>query len=132
MKGKISEKSIMKSLLIVAHGSRREKSNEEVRQLAERIAVNTQSGFDEVTAAFLELAIPSIPEGLEACIQRGATDVIVFPYFLAAGRHVVEDIPQEISPVTNKHPEVKVQIAPHLGLSSALPEIILDVADQVK
>ena len=121
----------MKSLLIVAHGSRRESSNEEVRQLAMRLADNQQSGFSEVSAAFLEIAEPSIPQGLEACIQRGATEVIVFPYFLAAGRHVVEDIPAEIAPVVNRYPDITVQIAPHLGFSTRLPDIILEIADKV-
>ena len=120
----------MKSLLIIAHGSRRTASNDEVRQLAERVSGLADSGFDEVSAAFLELAEPSIPDGLEACIQRGAREVVVFPYFLAAGRHVVEDIPQEIAPVVARYPDVDVQLAPHLGQASALPEMIISTARQ--
>ncbi|MGD8570239.1 MAG: CbiX/SirB N-terminal domain-containing protein [Gammaproteobacteria bacterium] len=120
----------MKSLLIVAHGSRRHNSNEEVKQLAECVARRPDTGFDDVSAAFLEIAEPSIPEGLEACIVRGAKEVVVFPYFLAAGRHVVEDIPEEIKPVTDKYPHIPVRIAPHLGLATALPEIIVDTARQ--
>lgn len=118
----------MKSLLVIAHGSRRAASNDEVRALVERIADSQKSDFDEVSAAFLELASPSIPEGLEASIERGAKEVVVFPYFLAAGRHVVEDIPNEVAPVIDKYPEVTVRIAPHLGQSSELPSIILDTA----
>lgn len=118
----------MKSLLIVAHGSRRESSNEEVRQLVGRIKGSPQSGFDDVSAAFLELAVPSIPDGLEACITRGAKQVVVFPYFLAAGRHVVEDIPGQVTPVKEKYPEVSVSISPHLGLAEAMPMMILDTA----
>lgn len=118
----------MKSLLVIAHGSRRAASNDEVRQLVERIAASQKSDFDEVCAAFLELASPSIPDGLEACIKRGAKEVVVFPYFLAAGRHVVDDIPNEVAPVIDKYPEVTVRIAPHLGYSSELPGIILDTA----
>lgn len=116
----------MKSLLIVAHGSRREGSNEEVRELARRIAGNPRCQFDEVTAAFLEIAEPSIPDGVEQCILRGAIEVVVFPYFLAAGRHVVDDIPEQVSPVQQKFPEVTVRIAEHLGKSLALPDIILE------
>lgn len=115
---------MMKSLLIVAHGSRRETSNEEVRQLAEKIRCMSDLPVDEVATAFLELAEPSIPEGLEACIERGATEVLVFPYFLAAGRHVVEDIPAEIAPVQKKYPQVRVSITPHLGLAAELPVLI--------
>lgn len=120
----------MKSLLIVAHGSRREKSNDEVRMLAERVSNIAGTGFDDVSASFLELAKPSIPDGLETCILRGAKEVVVFPYFLAAGRHVVEDIPAEIAPIVAKYPGVNIHIAPHLGQSSALPEIIINTAQQ--
>lgn len=114
----------MKSLLIVAHGSRRATSNDEVRQLAEQIRSMPGLPVDEVVTAFLELAEPSIPDGLEACIQRGASEVLVFPYFLAAGRHVVEDIPAEIAPVVERYPEIKVSITPHLGLATELPALI--------
>jgi sirohydrochlorin ferrochelatase len=118
----------LKSLLVIAHGSRRSSSNDEVRQLVDRIAENPRSGFDHVSAAFLELADPSIPEGLEQCIEKGAKEIVVFPYFLAAGRHVVEDIPAEVEPVKNKYPNINVRIASHLGYSDALPDIIIDTA----
>lgn len=118
----------MKCLLLIAHGSRRENSNQEVRQLVENIAACEESVFDEVTVAFLELASPSILDGLESCIKQGATEIVVFPYFLAAGRHVVEDIPAEVMPVREKYPEVQIYIAPHLGFSLDLPQIILDIA----
>ena len=120
----------MKSLLIIAHGSRRKQSNEEVRALAIRVSQLKNTRFDEVTAGFLELAEPSIPDGLEQCIKRGAKEVVVFPYFLAAGRHVVEDIPEEIAPIVAKYPEVSVHIAPHLGMAVELPEIIMNTAHQ--
>ncbi|MGD8571352.1 MAG: CbiX/SirB N-terminal domain-containing protein [Gammaproteobacteria bacterium] len=122
----------MKSLLIVAHGSRRNQSNEEVKMLADCIARQEHCEFHDVSAAFLEIAEPSIPDGLEACINRGASDVVVFPYFLAAGRHVVEDIPAEIAPITSKYPHVNVHIAPHLGLAEALPGIIAAMAEQTR
>ena len=123
---------VLKCLLVIAHGSRREKSNDEVRQLVEQIASHKQSGFDQAVAAFLELAKPSIPDGLEICIQQRATEVVVFPYFLAAGRHVVEDIPAEVKPIKDKYPEVKISIAPHLGFSPELPRIILETASDEK
>ncbi|MBA1332368.1 cobalamin biosynthesis protein CbiX, partial [Candidatus Endoriftia persephone str. Guaymas] len=44
------------ALLIVAHGSRREASNQEVRQLTERVRVRAGPLYSEVACAFLELA----------------------------------------------------------------------------
>lgn len=115
----------MKSLLIVAHGSRRQASNEEVVDLAKRVAQQASHDFHYVSAAFLEIAEPSIPDALECCVQQGATEVVIFPYFLAAGRHVVDDIPEEAAKVANKYPDVKFRIAGHLGKSEDIPQLII-------
>lgn len=117
----------MKSLLIVAHGSRRQASNDEVRTLSRRLA-EREHDFDYVDCAFLELAEPSIPEGLERCIEHGASEVVIFPHFLAAGRHVAEDIPAEVAQIEAKYPQVSVHIAPHLGASDLLVNAILNLA----
>lgn len=115
----------MKALLLVAHGSRREGSNEEVRALARSMAARVDHGFDKVEAAFLELAEPSIPDGLRALIASGAERITVVPYFLSAGRHVVEDIPAEVQKVVAEHPDVAIQVAPYLGTSDVMPELLL-------
>lgn len=117
----------MKGLLVVAHGSRRQASNDEVRELSEKIA-RENSEFELVQCAFLELADPSIPQGLERCIELGAREVVVIPYFLAAGRHVVEDIPREVAPVQEKYQQVKIIITAHLGASANMSNAILGLA----
>ncbi len=117
-----------RALLVVAHGSRRDTSNEEVRKLTSRLSTKCGKKFDLVDCAFLELAEPSIPEGLERCINQGAKEVIVFPYFLAAGRHVVTDIPGEIAAVTSRHPNIDIRLVPHLGQSAQLVDAILGLA----
>ena len=114
----------MRALLIVAHGSRRAASNDEVRTLCDAVAARDQGLYDEVRCAFLELAEPSIEQGLAALIQEGMRDVTVVPYFLSAGRHVAEDIPAAVAAVPV--PEgVSVRIAPHVGNSSAMVELLL-------
>lgn len=118
----------MHSLLLVAHGSRRAASNDEVRDLTRALAAQAGGRFDNVACAFLELADPSIPEGLEACIRQGARRVVVLPYFLAAGRHVVEDIPALVEPVRKRHPQVEIRIAPHLGAAEGLAGLLLSLA----
>ena len=82
-----------RALVIVAHGSRRTASNEEIRDLAASLDANPRNDFASVVAAFLELAEPTIPDGIENCIQSGASEVIVFPYFLSAVRHFAQYIP---------------------------------------
>ncbi|HAO23817.1 MAG TPA: cobalamin biosynthesis protein CbiX, partial [Methylophaga sp.] len=45
----------MKALLLVAHGSRRQRSNDEVIELAEKLKTECAQHYDIVQAAFLEL-----------------------------------------------------------------------------
>lgn len=118
----------MKHLLIIAHGSRRAGSNEEIDQLAELVANKPENHFDHVSSAFLEIAKPSIPEAINNCIDKGATHITVLPYFLAAGRHVIEDIPNEVKKVEYDPGKVKVVIKPHIGSASNMPQIILDLS----
>ncbi len=118
----------MKALLIVAHGSRRAASNQEVVALAESLHRHSHNDYDLVEAAFLELAEPSIPDGIRHCVKQGATDVIVFPYFLNSGRHVTEDIPAEVSVGQSEHPTVKITLSQHLGAAEVMPELVLNIA----
>lgn len=115
----------MPSLLIIAHGSRRAASNDEVRALANAVRAQPEQSYDHVNAAFLELAEPGISAGLAALVAQGATDIVAFPYFLAAGTHVAQDIPAAIAEFAAQHPGVNVRLTPHLGASAALPAAIL-------
>ena len=126
---KIHRVSFMRALLVVAHGSRRAESNEEVRQLTDQIRGQNPTAFAFIACAFLELAEPSIPAGLQTCADAGASEIVVVPYFLSAGRHVVEDIPAEIAQFTHTAPDVQVKLVPHLGTADLLPGIMLGLAN---
>ena len=118
----------MQALVLIAHGSRRQASNQEVTNLALGLKKSAGKQYQIVEAGFLEIARPSIPEAIESCIESGATSVIVVPYFLAAGRHVVDDIPQIVRPVGERHPHVSIRISEHIGMSNSMPRLILDSA----
>lgn len=120
----------MKSLLLVAHGSRRAESNAEIAHLAGRLAKLAAGEFDVVEHAFLELADPLIPEGIERCLARGATSVRVVPYFLARGTHVAEDIPEQVAIKQAEHPDRDIHITDYLGTADELAEVLLALARQ--
>lgn len=120
----------MKYLLIVAHGSRRAESNDEVRELTQRIKTQSGSEFTDVRCAFLELASPLIPDGIIECIKSGATEVVVLPYFLSAGRHVVKDIPEEVDKAQQQYPDIKITIAPYLGSIDHMPSLMAEHAER--
>jgi sirohydrochlorin ferrochelatase len=115
-------------LLIVAHGSRRQGSNDEVRRLADQMRGLKGETLDGVEVAFLELAEPSIPDGLRSLAEKGAQHIVVLPYFLAAGTHVVNDIPDALASFESSNPGVKVSLTLHFGASSGLVAALLDLA----
>ena len=114
-----------KALIVVSHGSRREASNEEVRQLAQQLSMHQENSFEDVSAAFLELAEPSIPDGIMAAIERGAEEVTVLPFFLSAGRHVTQDIPAEVDKARAQKPDAVIRIAPYIGRAPEMADIVL-------
>jgi sirohydrochlorin ferrochelatase len=118
----------MQALLLIAHGSRRAESNDEVRTLTAKLTSCANASYSIVRCAFLELAEPSIPDGIELCIKEGAEEVVVLPYFLSAGRHVVTDIPNEVRGKQEEYPQVKIRIANYLGASTGIPDLLLAAA----
>jgi sirohydrochlorin ferrochelatase len=114
----------MKCLLIVAHGSRRQASNEEVQCLGAAVAAQLGGDFSSVHTAFLEFASPSISVGLERCIEQGADEIVVLPYFLSAGNHVINDLPAEIKPMLAEQPQAKITLLPHIGSGNGMLGLI--------
>ena len=118
----------MNALLLIAHGSRRTASNNEVIRLAERIRSLNSGEFDIVLPAFLEIAEPDIATGAERCVELGAKLVTVIPYFLSAGRHVVEDIPDALKRTQDRFPGVRFELKPHIGAMETMADMVLNVA----
>ncbi|MFT6432122.1 MAG: sirohydrochlorin ferrochelatase [Candidatus Azotimanducaceae bacterium] len=116
------------SLLLIAHGSRRAQSNEEVFVLADKLRQACSEQYQIVHAGFLEMHETLIPDGVKNCVDDGATSVTVLPYFLNSGRHVVEDVPNIVSDCRLQYPNVDIRIAPHLGASPMMVDLLISVA----
>jgi sirohydrochlorin ferrochelatase len=112
------------AVLLMAHGSRRANANADLEELARR--VREQGGYAIVEVSYLELARPSIPQGGHNCVSRGATRVLMLPYFLSAGRHVTEDLQGFQEQLTTEFPDVAFELCPPLGLHPLMTQIVLD------
>ena len=49
--------------------------------------------YEIVEPAHMELAEPSIATAYRKCVERGAKNIIICPFFLSRGKHWKEDIP---------------------------------------
>jgi len=118
------------ALLLIAHGSRRDASNDEVRHLTTILRERAADRFEQVDCAFLELAYPSIPEGIELLLTQGIDRIFVLPYFLAAGRHVTDDIPAALADKRAEHPEVDIEQLPYLGAADGIVDLLLSLVER--
>ena len=87
--------------------------------LATKVRKRYGDQFPIIHSAFLELADPLIPFGLQKCIDEGAESINVLPYFLNSGRHVTEDIPTIVNSF-KENTSVEINITPHIGSSLLL------------
>jgi len=118
----------MRALLIVAHGSRLVESNAEIAMLSKKVARIAEENFPLVACAFLELADPSIPQGVAQMVEEGADSIVVVPYFLAQGTHVKNDIPKAVLQAQAEHPNVSITISNYFGASGSVPEMLAQLA----
>jgi hypothetical protein len=81
-------------VLLMDHGSKNPAANQRLLDLARIYQDNNGSSRLVVRAAHMEIASPSIPEGLQSLLDAGVDEIVCHPYFLSPGRHVVEDIPE--------------------------------------
>lgn len=120
----IKEKRL-KALIIAAHGSRKKESNFEVASLTERLSQKATGSFDIVDHAFLQFAEPLLEHKIEELVQKGAKKIVVFPFFIASGSHILVDIPELIKKIKKTNPNVDFKVTRHLGKIDAIEDIIL-------
>lgn len=111
------------AVLLIAHGSRRPDANRDLVELAQ--LVQAQGGYSIVEPSYLELTEPTIPAGGRACVARGATRVLMLPYFLSAGVHVVQDLEAYRAELTTEFPQVEFVLCEHLGLDPLMVALVL-------
>ena len=119
----MSRSELPTAVLLIAHGSRRASANEDLVQLAGLVAERGQ--FEIVEVSYLELLEPTISTGGRTCVERGAWRVLMLPYFLSAGVHVVTDLEEQRQKLAAQFPSVEFVLCPHLGLHPLMAEIVL-------
>ena len=115
------------AVVLAGHGSRRERSNEQVRELA--AGLEGRLGLP-ANAGFIELAEPSIDEAIGS-LAPSASDVTVLPLSLFAASHVKADVPLVVNE-TRGECDATLHNGRHLGVHPALVELLDDRAAAVE
>ena len=118
----------MKSLVIVAHGSRRPESNREVIELAKQIETLSEGTFASVRCAFIQFGGPPFHPQIDELVVQGARTIVIVPFFISSGSHVSEDIPKLLQEAGDRHPTIQFVLLPHLAKIDGIVQLILEKA----
>jgi precorrin-8X/cobalt-precorrin-8 methylmutase len=111
------------AVLLIGHGSRQEDASRAMERVAAVVAARAGC---IVEAAYLQMVSPTVLEGIDACVARGAQRIAVMPYFLHAGRHVLYDLPALLDQAAHRHPGIELALTQPLGFSDALADLVLE------
>jgi sirohydrochlorin ferrochelatase len=111
-------------IIIVDHGSRRDESNRLLERVATAFAERFDGRYDVVEPAHMEIAEPSIATAYARCVERGATRVVVCPFFLGPGKHWTSDIPSLTAAAAAKFPGTSYHVTQTLGLDDLMLELL--------
>jgi|GEM_PF-292534 len=112
------------AVIIVDHGSRLAESNELLEEVARQFGERFAADFPIVEPAHMELAEPSIATAYARCVARGATRIVVSPFFLGPGKHWTTDIPQLTAAAAAEYPETQFRIAAPLGTDALMLDLL--------
>jgi sirohydrochlorin cobaltochelatase len=109
------------TILLVGHGSRDVKGNQEIENFTQRWRERQPSRRIEL--CFIEFSDVLVEEGL-ALAARGSARVVVVPLILNAAGHVKMEIPEHIEHARLQFPECEFLYTPHLGACDEILAIL--------
>ena len=112
----------VEAVILLGHGSRVPEAGKDMERVAARL--REKYGYQLVEVCFMSRLGPSFPEIFQKCVNLGATKVLVIPYFLHSGLHLVRDVPEMIQEQVEKFPGVIVQIGRGFGFDEMLVDLV--------
>ncbi|MFM2311718.1 MAG: hypothetical protein RLZZ04_994 [Cyanobacteriota bacterium] len=111
-------------LLAIGHGTRNDRGRQTFIDFVE-----TYQKLDTsrpVIPCFLELTEPTIQAGVEACVERGYTDITALPILLFAARHNKFDVTNELDRARSPYPQINFSYGRHFGITPKIIELWRD------
>jgi sirohydrochlorin ferrochelatase len=112
----------LEAIILLGHGSRVPEAGKDMLRVARRL--REKYGYSLVEVCFMSRLGPHFPEILEKCVRQGADRVVVIPYFLHSGLHLLLDIPEMMKEEVKKFPGVQLVFGKSLGFDESLVDLV--------
>ena len=139
-----------KVLVVVSHGSKCQESKQEFKNFIQKLnEINSEnkkrkefeslSGMTDqvgksdsrgsyvlIRGACLEFASPQLETVIEDLVKKGYEQFNIFPLFIFAGYHVLEDIPQRLEKLKAEFEQLQYNVLPHPAAADDFAPYILN------
>ena len=124
----------LQGLVLFGHGARDPRWADTMKALAARIGA-LNPGLP-LQLAYLEFMSPDLSAAVDVLVAQGVRTIVVAPVFLAAGGHVLRDLPERLAAIADRHPGLRVTVEPALGsqvsVIDAMAGVCLDALQSPK
>ncbi|MBM2825983.1 MAG: cobalamin biosynthesis protein CbiX [Dehalococcoidia bacterium] len=126
----IETSRVAADIVLLGHGSRRGPDTdyglaEAVRRLQSRVDGNTR-----VRMAGFEFTRPSLREAIMGLVAEGSRRIVVVPYFLFNGKHIILEIPEDLEGIRNDAEGVEIIYAHTLGFDLRLMDLVKERVEE--
>lgn len=115
-----------RALILFAHGARDPVwavPMDDVQAL-----IHAKSPETIVRLAFLEFMPPSLAVCVDELFSLGVRRITILPMFMAAGGHLIKDLPNLVAAIQQKYPTIGFDIKPPVGVLPAVQQAMADCA----
>ena len=116
----------MRAIVLIGHGALNKASGASMIRhaaLLKRNANNPDGVADFATAGFLNFSQPTFQEAVQRCADKGATDIVIQPYFLIQGYYVAKVLKDLVDEAKVAHPEIDFEKLEPFGDHPALAKL---------
>jgi sirohydrochlorin ferrochelatase len=121
-RGSRVKKSDHPAVILLGHGSRVPDAGRHMEKVAS--GLKRKYGYEIVEICYMSRLGPHFPETFRKCVAQGADHVMVIPYFLHDGLHLVLDIPTVLQEIAQEYPAVKLVLGKNLGFDDTLVDLV--------
>lgn len=121
----------MEKVVLIVHGSPVESANQ-FDELVSNLIEVLEITRDDLAISFLKYGKPTPYEAVDFFVKNGAKRIIIHPFFLTQGGHILKDIPEIVEQLKKAYREVEFICTKPLGMSNRLAFVIKDLIEQAK
>lgn len=110
------------AIIILGHGSRVPGADRSMQKLAE--ALREKGKYRNVETCSMSRLGPHFEDVFERCVLNGARHILLLPYFLNDGLHILLDIPSRMQEAVRRYPEVRLVFGKNLGFNPLLVQLV--------